>query len=61
MSENTTNETQIVKDDNLMSALSKFNEGVTGSEETEVVEEPTTEETAQLSEEEITEQEEAVE
>ena len=61
MSENTTNETQIVKDDNLMSALSKFNEGVTGSEETEVIEEPTTEETAQLSEEEITEQEEAVE
>ena len=61
MSDNTTNETQIVKDDNLMSALSKFNEGVTGSDETEVIEEPTTEETAQLSEEEITEQEEAVE
>tara|TARA_A100001201_G_scaffold47680_1_gene47845 strand:- start:65 stop:961 length:897 start_codon:yes stop_codon:yes gene_type:complete len=62
MSENTTNETQIVQDDNLMSALNNFNAGVTGSQETEVeVEEPTTEESAQLSEEEITEQEEAVE
>lgn len=62
MSENTTNETQIVEDDNLMSALSKFNEGVLGSEETGVeLQEPETEESAQLSEEEITEQEEAVE